>query len=292
MSGRVPVRSVRGLTALAAVLAAGLTFGVERSAAAGVRTWSASAGVVTATLSASEVPRGSPTGLSFKGINLEITRSGQIAYLEGALSNFCEPCDLQTFAGAPPPMQLVELERNGEPNVVLQLYSDGAHCCTVVQVLTWDPREKSYVVAERDFGDPGDVIREPAGYPVPVFETADDRFAYRFAPYAYSGLPLAVLAFRDGRFVHVTRSFAAQIATDASRWLKAFRANRRNGLGNGVIAAWAADEELLGHDRLVRATLAREARHGNLRSREHYGPSGRAFVKALLRFLKRTGYRH
>jgi hypothetical protein len=40
----------------------------------------------------------------------------------------------------------------------------------------------------------------------------------------------------------------------------------------------------------VTRTLNREARMHNLRSAEAFGPSGRAFVAKLERFLKKTGY--
>ncbi len=184
-----------------------------------------------------------------------------------------------------------DLEANGQGNVIVELNSGGAHCCTIFQVFTWDPGTMTYRVAEHDFGDPGALVADIAGNGKLEFETADDRFGYAFAPFAYSGLPLQILSFANGRFRNVTRSFPSALAKDAAKWLRAFRSERRLQLGNGLIAAWAADEELLGHGALVRSTLAREAAQGHLRSRENYGPSGTAFVRALLRFLARAGYR-
>jgi hypothetical protein len=145
-------------------------------------------------------------------------------------------------------------------------------------------------VAERDFGEPGvDLIPVGTSRQL-VFRTGDARFAYAFAPYAYSGLPIQLVSFEAGAFRDATLSYPAEIAADAALYLGGFRAERRHGLGNGLIAAWAADEDRLGHGALVRRILDREARHGLLRSQEHYGPSGHAFVQRLLRFLKRTGY--
>ena len=119
----------------------------------------------------------------------------------------------------------------------------------------------------------------------------DDRFAYEFTPYAWSALPLQVWSFHEDRFVNVTTTYPKAIAADASRLFKGFEQARREREGNGLIAAWAADQYELGHGSLVRSVLAREERHNRLRSRERYGPSGAAFVRALNRFLTRTGYR-
>ena len=279
--------------ALASALAAQLCAGAAPAAAklSGTpRAYTASSGAVTATLTATEFAGGAGAPTTFQDLHLQILRAGASAYSAAVSSPHCQPCGLEGFSGAPPPVQVAVLQPGGEPDVVVDLYTGGAHCCSIVQVLSYDPASATYLTAERDFGDPGALLADVAGNGSMQFESADDRFAYAFAPYAYSGLPMQILAFGSGGFHDVTRSFPAAVAADAARWLKGFRAERRHGLGNGLIAAWAADEELLGHRRLVARTLAREARHGRLRSREHYGPSNGAFVRALMRFLKRTGY--
>jgi len=276
----------RAATIAAIVFALGA---LAPSAGAAEQTINASEGVVSATLAyqgAAPATGGEPV----KGLRLTIERAGVKTYEAPVSSPHCgPPCGLEHFGGGP--LLVRELEGAGEPSVVVELNTGGAHCCTIVQVFSYDPATMAYRRAERDFGDPGALVTSVAGDRRLEFETADDRFAYEFAPFAYSGLPLQILAFREGRFRDVTRSFGAALSKDAAKWLKAFRTERRLQLGNGLIAAWAADEELLGHDGLVRATLSREAAHGHLHSREGYGPSGRSFVRALLRFLHRTGYR-
>ena len=88
----------------------------------------------------------------------------------------------------------------------------------------------------------------------------------------------------------MTRSFPQQIAGQMASLFKGFVVSRHRGEGLGAIAAWAADEELLGHGAQVARTLARESRLHNLRSSHGQGPSGRAFIAKLDRFLKKTGY--
>lgn len=85
-------------------------------------------------------------------------------------------------------------------------------------------------------------------------------------------------------------TFPGEIAGDAARWLRAFKTERRHGLGLGFIAASVADEELIGHKALVAHTLASEARHHRLRSGDRLSVSGKAFVRKLNAFLRKTGY--
>jgi hypothetical protein len=233
--------------------------------------------------------------LPYFDLRLQITRAGESFYEQPVSSRHCGGGCVPEPIGAGPtkssPLAVGDLEANGQPAIVLELSTGGAHCCSIVQIFSFDPGTMTYRSVERDFGDPGALVTDLAGDGRLELESADDRFAYEFTAYAYSGLPLQVWSFREGRFADVTRQFPTAIAADAARQFKGFLANRRQGYGLGLIAAWAADQELLGHDGQVRATLAREARNGRLRSRGHYGPSGHAFVAGLLRFLTRTGYR-
>jgi hypothetical protein len=253
---------------------------------------SAQEGTVGAQLSYQEGVGGN---LPYFDLHLQITRAGESFYDQAVSSRYCgEGCVPEPIGAGPTktsPLAVGDLEGDGQPAVVLELSTGGAHCCSIVQVFSFDPGTMTYRSVERDFGDPGALVTDLAGDGRLELESADDRFAYEFAAYAYSGLPLQIWSFTEGRFTDVTKQFPAAITADAARQLKGFLANRRQGYGLGLIAAWAADQELLGHDGLVRATLAREARHGRLRSRGHYGPSGHAFVVKLLRFLARTGYR-
>jgi hypothetical protein len=184
-------------------------------------------------------------------------------------------------------LEVTKLARNGSPDVVLNLYSGGAHCCSITQVYRYDRSSGTYVRAQRDFGDPGARLETLAGRP--VFLSADDRFAYEFAAFAFSGMPVQLWSFSGGRFVDVTARYPKLIERDAARQLGAWRANRSQGVGLGFIAAWAADEDLLGHESLVRSTLAHALARGELRSIAGW-KGGAAFVAQLQRFLAGAGY--
>jgi hypothetical protein len=252
---------------------------------------SAQEGVVSALLGYQEGVGGN---LPYFDLRLQITRAGESFYEQQVSSRYClEGCVPEPIGAGPTktsPLAVVDLEGNGEPAVVLELSTGGAHCCTIVQVFSFDPGTMTYGPVERDFGDPGAVITDLAGDRHLEFESADDRFAYEFAPYAYSGLPLQVWRFHEGRFIDATREFPKAIAADAKRQFKGYLANRPQGYGLGLLAAWAADQQLLGHGSLVRATLLHEARAHRLHSHEAPHGGGSVFIKRLMRFLKRTGY--
>ena len=159
------------------------------------------------------------------------------------------------FATGAPTLAVRDIEHDGSPDVMLSLYSGGAHCCYITQVYRYDPGTQTYAVVPAPLRRPARTARDDLGG-ASVFLSADDRFAYRFAAFAFSGLPLQIWSFASGRFVDVTRRYPARVAADARRWWKAFRANVRQHLGDGALAAWAADEDLLGRG----ARDARDAR--------------------------------
>ncbi|HLW94179.1 MAG TPA: hypothetical protein VKS25_02260 [Solirubrobacteraceae bacterium] len=249
------------------------------------RTVTATGGGVTATLSFRHDT--APSALiPYRDLRLSISGGGRAGYQAPVSALLCaRECWPLSFPGASL-LRVVTLEPGRGADVVLNLYSGGAHCCSITQVFSY--ASGSYSLAQRDFGDPGSKLeRLKGGW---VFLSADDRFAYEFTSFAFSGLPLAIWSFRGGRFVDVTRAFPALAQADATRQYKAYIANRRQGLGLGFIAAWAADEDLLGKHAHVATTLGALAAAGELRSGDGFSRGGRAFITALDRFLAKTGY--
>jgi hypothetical protein len=59
-----------------------------------------------------------------------------------------------------------------------------------------------------------------------------------------------------------------------------------------VLAAYVADEALLGRSSTGFQLVRNALHHGYLRPQSRYelGPTGRRFVRQLRRFLERTGY--
>jgi hypothetical protein len=230
---------------------------------------------------------------NYKGLHLRIAQSGSVLYDQPVSSKTCGKfCAPQATSGASS-VRVVDLDDIGQPNVVLDLYTGGAHCCSVVQVYSFDPGTMTYAKVERNFGDPGAQIEDLNHDKHFEFVSADDSFAYAFTDYAASGLPVQILSFTGSRFQDVTDSYPALIAKDAASWLKAYKKldHGKDIDSVGIIAAWAADEYRLGKSAAANTYLTRQARAGHLQSAlGPHQPHGLKFVAALKTFLRKHGY--
>ena len=231
---------------------------------------------------------------NYAGLHLSIAQGGTVFYNQPVVSGVCgKYCAPGSPSGKGSSVHVLDLEHNGQPDVVLDLYSGGAHCCSIEQIFSFDPGTMTYVMTQHNFGDPGEEIVDLGQNGHLEFLTADDSFAYEFTDYAASGLPIQILTFSGRRFVNVTRHYPKLIARDAAGWMKAFNSMAKQHYPDsvGVVAAWAADEELLGHGKLVNRFLSRQVALGHLNSAlSPEEPGGAKFVANLRRFMRRHGY--
>ncbi len=145
----------------------------------------------------------------------------------------------------------------------------------------------------QDIGNPGVRLRDYAGTTLLV--TSDNSFAYTFAPYAGSGVPVRTLELRGGKFVGTTREHLKLVAADARFWWQQYSqivAHHRAEMGDGlgVYAPWVADECLLGKAETAWATARHLQEHGYFSPGLPGWPKGAAYVKALRSFLVKGGY--
>jgi hypothetical protein len=272
----------RTLGVILTVLAAALVLAAVAWAQSASQT--ASAGGVSATFTYS----GSIGNAS--NPRLRIVRAGQTAYDQPVQSPLCgSTCGPGAVGARARSVRVIRLEPGGAPDVILELFSGGANCCFIDQVFTYSPITHGYLKTERDFGSFGVALKRIGKAHRWRFVSADENFKYEFTDGAASGEPIQIWSFSGRRFHNVTRHYPDLIAADAKRWLRFFKQNLSNGVG--LIAAWAAEEELLGQDKLVQSTLATEARQGNLRDGNGGGATGKRFITKLNRFLHQLGYR-
>jgi hypothetical protein len=224
---------------------------------------------------------------NFSHLQLTIKRSGSVAYSKSVTSSLCGSlCWPASTSASHPSVQVMNIEGNGQPDVIVTLYSGGANCCFDVQVFSYDPGTTTYRKAERNFGDFGANIKDLGHNGKLEFQGANIAFKYEFTDGAASGEPIQILTFSGGKFHDVTKQYPKLVAKDAAGWLKAFNGNVQDGVG--LIAAWAADEDLLGHSKQVSAYLQKEAKAGKLHS--PIEPGGQQFIKHLMKFLHQLGY--
>jgi hypothetical protein len=187
-------------------------------------------------------------------------------------------------------LRAVALQRFGVPDVILGLYTGGAHCCFIDQVYRLDPSTNRFIKTEHDFLDAGAQIVDLNGDHNYEFLSADARLSNAgFTDFADSPAPLQIFSVSHYAFQDVTRTYPKRLKADAAKWLRAF--HRHYGNGRGLIAAWAADQELLGRPGLVTSELAGALKAGHLRVPASFGgPSPAKFVVQLQALLRRLGY--
>ena len=229
-----------------------------------------------------------------RNARLTITQSGKVVHRVAVVSKWCgNQCWPDFVSPGHSILHVVRLRHHGPLDVVLDLYSGGAHCCTVEQVFSPKGSSGAYQMTEYDFGDPGVKLLPLGKGGSDVFLSADDSFAYAFTDYAASAMPIEILSFYGNSFHNVTRSFPRLLETDAKQWRVAFdgAASSRYQDTVGLAAAWAADEDMLGHVATVQKFLQLEARAGHLNSLvSPFQSSGQRFVVQLQHFLTKHGY--
>jgi hypothetical protein len=242
-------------------------------AVADARTQTASAGNVTATL-------------GWQGQNplvtdmhLTIAQAGTVVYNQPVSAKLCgRHCGPGGVSGNS--VQVLDLSGNGELEIVLDLYSQGAHCCFIDQVFSPSAALGTYVLTQKDFVNSGAALRDLDHNGQTEFVSADNAFAYEFTDFAESGLPIQIFKFTGLQFVDVTRDYPSLIRKDANLWWHAYRSDPDGGRV-GLIAAWAADEYNLGGGANARRTLAEQVSARRISAR---------FIERLTAFLKRNGY--
>jgi hypothetical protein len=273
---------------LLAVLAAALLLPATGLAAdaKGPVTETATSGSVTATFSYDDAGNG-----VFKDLNITVTRGGAQAYsgmpaVRGCATPYCAP---DTYDGGQRrALTVTDVTDDGEPEVIVNMYSGGAHCCEIAVVLRWTGN--AYKVLQHNFADPGyKLVAAPAGGGPTAFVSADARFGYEFVAYAFSAMPVQIYRIEDGAWSDQTLSYEASIKADAAKWRKAYMKVRKTRGALGLLAAYVADEYQLDRAAAADAFLQHELRAGRLKTTEGW-PGGKAYIKLLKKDLKAWGY--
>jgi len=272
----------RRVPAFACALAISLSCGV--ALASSNRHVSAHSGTVSATLSYTHAATNAVAPYSH--LQLTIVRAAR-TLVKGPVAN--RLCGTLCWPQLPGALRVLDVEADGEPDVLLNLYSGGAHCCFVTEIFRYNATAGAYRMLLREWGDPGYSLARLDGSKPYEWLTADDRFAYAFAAFAFSGLPLEILRLDGTKFTDVTSRYPVLVAKDAARQWSAFQSNRSARTGLGFLAAWAADEYTLGRGSAVTATLAQLLHAGELRSLSGWAAAAK-FVAGLNRSLRQWGY--
>jgi hypothetical protein len=271
---------------------------VPASAAAQERTVeSATSGDVAAELSYVERRRGSGDlrFVDFRDFRVRVLRGGQVLYdkpIGKPCERFCTPTE---SALTRKHVGLRDLNGDGEPEAIVDLFTGGSSCCVFVYAFGYDPTANVYRRARLDTGG-GFVVRDSGRDGVLELVGDDFRFRGLFTCGACGSRPIRIWHYGLTRFEVVTRSFPGRIRTHARRMKRLYERVRHRKdapvFVKGALTPYAADLCLLDRCeagfRLVRLAI----RRGELDRRSDFdvSPHGRAYLSALKRFLRRTGY--
>jgi hypothetical protein len=175
---------------------------------------------------------------------------------------------------------LQDLDGDNQPEVLLDLYTGGVHCCTYSLIYP-NAGKASRKVIHHDWGNAAYSVRDLNQDGLPELTSGDDRFAYAFSSYAASGYPLRVWRYSAGQMQDVTQQYPEAIAQSAEQnWQQVLKAQTDNSEVRGYLAAYLADQYSLG-----------QADLGWQRLQEVYQERDRTvFFQQLRQFLEKNGY--
>jgi hypothetical protein len=276
---------VKGVAALAVAL--GAVFVTSAGAAPRPHVERAQTGTVQAVFSYSW----DPAKFRFSGQHIAIKREGATrfsAYLRrppesGGTAN-AQPAGFFSHKRS---VSLTDLDGDREPEVVLDLYWGGAHCCWYTQIYRYDSAMQHYRPLVHVWGNVNYVLADLDHDGRLELVTRDDRFSYAFSSFADSRWPVRILAYRAGKLIVVTKSYASEIKRDsASLWHEAMARGRTKANNQGMMAAWAADQCMLGQCTVGLQSIASLSKTG----RVHGDLTPAEYERRLRAFLKRTQY--
>jgi hypothetical protein len=247
------------------------------------QTLAARNGTVSATVTYTE------RNFLYEKVRVRVTRAGR-AVLDAPIQRLgCPDC----ANDRPSAVKLRDLD-GGEREVLVDLYSGGAHCCLFTLILRWDADAKRYRSTLGYWGNYGSRLIDLDGDGEPEFSAFDERFVYEFTAYVFSSAPIRIWSYEAGKLVDVTRRFPELVqksaATNLGYYLKA--RGDPNADVRSYVAAYVADQYLLGDPAEGQRVLDLALKRGDLgRGTRLLGlPAGKAYVAALMRDLHRWGY--
>ena len=105
-----------------------------------------------------------------------------------------------------------DINGDGYPDVIIETYTGGAHCCFGTQVYSLG--ETPILILEKPESNVSGQFQDLDGDDIYEFVTADDVFAYQYCPYISSPMVKVILAYdsKEGRFLPASPNFPEEYA--------------------------------------------------------------------------------
>ncbi len=217
----------------------------------------------------------------FRNVRLKIFQNGQRVYNEAIPR---DQVDDQVLAEqADTAFQVRDLDQDGQPEIIVDLFTGGTHCCTYSQIYRFDPAIGNYQAIQHKWGNSFYQLVDFDQDGQPEFQSRDDRFTGKFTSFAASANPLQIWRFEQGQMVDRTKAYGLQVEASASQHLLALqRVSGRPSDAKGVIAAYMAD----------RYSLNQGDDSWKLMKTLYQGDDQQRFLAEVEQFLQQTGYRN
>ncbi|PSR17727.1 hypothetical protein C8255_11125 [filamentous cyanobacterium CCP3] len=197
------------------------------------------------------------------------------------------------FAG----IELMDLDSNGTPEVVVQTFTGGAHCCLAYTTYTWQDEQFNPVYFGYLDGGGGEFI-DLNSDGLMEFVTLDNAFFYSFSSYAGSYPPSVILTYDNGEYRDTTAEFTNYLEDMAAgmRFTVEDPEFADRGDKNGVLAGYVAQSIRLGQYRDAWQYMLAHYDRTDDWGLQSYDDNGDVveeyadFPTALYAFLKDLGY--
>jgi hypothetical protein len=191
------------------------------------------------------------------------------------------PDDQPLAAQSEMAFQVRDLDRDGQPEILVDLFTGGTHCCTYSLIYRYDADQGRYVTTKHSWGNSFYQLADLNNDGVLEFQSRDDRFTNRFTSYAASANPLQIWRYEQGKLVDRTKDYPQAVEGSATMTLLAMqRVSSERQEAKGVVASYLADKHSQG----------RAEEGWQLVEKLYLGADKVQFFEQLQRVLQETGY--
>lgn len=231
----------------------------------------------------------------FSNMKVTIDRNGQ-RLVDTPIGDGCAGCTPWPAGGAQTDsISVRDLDADGEPEVLVDLYTGGANCCFYSVSWRWVEAANQYA---QNLLRPGlsfpYVLRDLNKDGAPEFESFDYRFAYKYGSNADTPRPLRIFDYEAGKLIDVTIAYPKLAAREAASLYRTYLKYRKVKDVNvrGILAAYLADSYNAGNGRTAWRRVVDAYRRGDVNRKipGDVGPFGNRYLTSLRGFLKKLGY--
>lgn len=162
-----------------------------------------------------------------KDINLKIFRKGKMLLAQPLNLHALLSSDESSF------LKVVDLDKDQEPEIIINEFSGGAHCCFSSLIYHYQFETNTYSSIGHSWSHTGYHLNDKDG--ISEFESFNNQFAYEFSSFAGSHLPVQIWRYDKGQMIDVTRQYPKQVKDDISRMWQYFSGTEPKGFLAGYL---------------------------------------------------------